>query len=87
MLLRLRSITYLAERINGYELVDPDERDLPPFEAGAHISVRVGDDLGGHLVHRSGGRVPGPDVEVLADAVPGGVPDRPLQERPVLPGR
>jgi vanillate O-demethylase ferredoxin subunit len=43
MLLRLRSITYLAQRINGYELVDRDEGDLPPFEAGAHISVRVGD--------------------------------------------
>jgi ferredoxin-NADP reductase len=43
MLLRVRSITYLAQRINGYELVDRDERDLPPFAAGAHISVRVGD--------------------------------------------
>ncbi len=42
MLLRVRSITYLAQRINGYELVDPDECDLPPFTAGAHISVRVG---------------------------------------------
>jgi ferredoxin-NADP reductase len=45
MLLRIRSITYLAERINGYELVDRDGRDLPPFEAGAHISVRLGDGL------------------------------------------
>jgi vanillate O-demethylase ferredoxin subunit len=45
MLLRVRSITYLAERINGYELVDPGGSDLPPFEAGAHISVRVGDEL------------------------------------------
>jgi ferredoxin-NADP reductase len=43
MRLRLRSITYLAERINGYELVDPEEHDLPPFEAGAHISVRLGE--------------------------------------------
>jgi vanillate O-demethylase ferredoxin subunit len=43
MLLRIRSITYLAQRINGYELVDRDERDLPPFSAGAHIAVRVGD--------------------------------------------
>jgi len=43
MLLRVRSITYLARRINGYELVDRDGRELPPFEAGAHISVRVGD--------------------------------------------
>jgi vanillate O-demethylase ferredoxin subunit len=43
MRLRVRSITYLAERINGYELVDPDGRNLPPFQAGAHISVRAGD--------------------------------------------
>ena len=42
MLLRVRSITYLAQRINGYELVDPDECDLPGFTAGAHVSVRVG---------------------------------------------
>jgi ferredoxin-NADP reductase len=42
MLLRVRSITYLALRINGYELVDPDESDLPGFTAGAHVSVRVG---------------------------------------------
>ncbi len=43
MLLRIRSITYLAQRINGYALADRDERDLPAFAAGAHISVRVGD--------------------------------------------
>ncbi len=45
MQLRIRSITYLAERINGYELVDPNGHDLPPFEAGAHISVRLGEEL------------------------------------------
>src|SRR5918912_657611 len=45
MQLRIRSITYLAEDINGYELVDPNGRDLPRFEAGAHIGVRLGDDL------------------------------------------
>jgi ferredoxin-NADP reductase len=45
MLLRVRAIIYLAERINGYELVDPDGRALPPFDAGAHISVRVADEL------------------------------------------
>src|SRR5271165_6661675 len=45
MLLRIRSITYLATRINGYEFVDPDGQDLPPFAAGAHISVRLGEDL------------------------------------------
>jgi ferredoxin-NADP reductase len=40
MLLRIRSVTYLAAEINGYELVDPRGRDLPRFEAGAHIAVR-----------------------------------------------
>src|SRR2546430_15338969 len=43
MLLRVRSITYLAQRINAYELTHQDERDLPAFSAGAHISVRVAD--------------------------------------------
>jgi ferredoxin-NADP reductase len=43
MLLRIRSITYLAPRINAYELVDRGEGDLPAFAAGAHISVQVGD--------------------------------------------
>jgi ferredoxin-NADP reductase len=42
MLLRVRSITYLAEAVNGYELVDPRGRDLPRFAAGAHIAVRHG---------------------------------------------
>jgi ferredoxin-NADP reductase len=43
MQLRVRSITYLAEAINGYELVDPRGRDLPRFAAGAHIDLRFGD--------------------------------------------
>src|SRR5215467_9900191 len=43
MQLRVRSITYLAEAINGYELVDPRGRDLPRFEAGAHIDLRFGE--------------------------------------------
>ncbi|MBV8506496.1 MAG: ferredoxin reductase, partial [Alphaproteobacteria bacterium] len=43
MLLRVRSVTYLAQRINGYELVDLEDRDLPAFTAGAHISVRACD--------------------------------------------
>ena len=43
MLLRVRSITYLAEAINGYEFVDPRGRDLPRFAAGAHIAVRHGE--------------------------------------------
>jgi len=42
MQLRIRSITYLAEEINGYELVDPNGRDLPRFAAGAHVGVRLG---------------------------------------------
>jgi ferredoxin-NADP reductase len=41
MLLRVRSISYLAEAINGYELVDPRGRDLPRFSAGSHIAVRA----------------------------------------------
>src|ERR1700686_2803698 len=43
MQLRVRSITYLAEDINGYELVDPNGRDLPRFSAGAHVGVRLGE--------------------------------------------
>jgi ferredoxin-NADP reductase len=42
MRLRIRSITWLADDINGYELVDPNGHDLPRFSAGAHIGVRVG---------------------------------------------
>ncbi len=43
MQLRIRSITYLAEDINGYELIDPNGRDLPRFTAGSHIGVRLGE--------------------------------------------
>ena len=42
MQLRVRSITYLAEAINGYEFVDPRGRDLPRFAAGAHVDLRFG---------------------------------------------
>jgi ferredoxin-NADP reductase len=45
MQLRVRSITYLAQDINGYELVDPNGRDLPRFSAGAHIGVRLGEQV------------------------------------------
>jgi vanillate O-demethylase ferredoxin subunit len=45
MLLRIRSITYLAVRINGYELADRDGNALPSFAAGAHISLRLGAGL------------------------------------------
>lgn len=41
MRLRVRSITWLADAINGYELVDSRGRDLPGFEAGAHIALRL----------------------------------------------
>lgn len=42
MQLRVRSITYLAEAIGGYELVDPRGRDLPRFLAGAHVELQAG---------------------------------------------
>ncbi|HLY44752.1 MAG TPA: PDR/VanB family oxidoreductase [Stellaceae bacterium] len=45
MRLRVRSITYLAEAVNGYELVDPNGRDLPRFAAGAHVGVRLGEGV------------------------------------------
>src|SRR3954452_4418911 len=45
MQLRIRSISYLAEDINGYELVDPNGHDLPRFSAGSHVGVRLGEDL------------------------------------------
>src|SRR5262249_16670297 len=45
MHLRIRSISYLAEDINGYELVDPSGHDLPRFSAGAHVGVRLGEDI------------------------------------------
>jgi ferredoxin-NADP reductase len=45
MQLRVRSITYLAPEINGYELVDPNGRDLPRFSAGAHVGVRLGESV------------------------------------------
>jgi vanillate O-demethylase ferredoxin subunit len=45
MRLRVRSIAYLAEDINGYELVDPHGHDLPRFAAGAHIGVRLGEEV------------------------------------------
>jgi vanillate O-demethylase ferredoxin subunit len=45
MHLRIRSITYLAEDVLGFELTDPNERDLPRFTAGAHVAVRVAPGL------------------------------------------
>lgn len=34
-----------AAGIFSFELVDPDGKELPPFEAGAHVEVRVGDKI------------------------------------------
>ena len=45
MHLRIRSISYLAEDVLGFELTDPNERDLPRFTAGAHVAVRVAPGL------------------------------------------
>ncbi len=39
--LRVRSVTFEAEGIHSYELVDPAGGMLPPFDAGAHIDVRI----------------------------------------------
>ena len=36
---RVRSITYQADWINAYEVVDSDNKDLPPFTAGSHIDI------------------------------------------------
>ena len=41
MELRLRQITFEAEGINTYEMVDPQGRELPPFIAGSHIDVHL----------------------------------------------
>src|SRR6201995_403710 len=42
MQLRVRSITYLAEAISSYELLDPRGRALPRFAPGAHVEVQAG---------------------------------------------
>ncbi|MDR6775568.1 MULTISPECIES: PDR/VanB family oxidoreductase [Azospirillum] len=39
--LRVRDIARLADDIVAFELVSPDGAELPPFTAGAHLSVRV----------------------------------------------
>lgn len=45
MLLFLRSITWLAPRVRGYEFADPRGRDLPGFDAGAHVELTLGNGL------------------------------------------
>ena len=52
MLLRIRSVTWLTDEINAYELVDPNGHDLPRFDAGAHIAVRLGPNDGSGAVWR-----------------------------------
>ena len=42
MQLFLRSITWLAPQVRGYELADPRGRDLPGFTAGVHVAVALG---------------------------------------------
>jgi len=39
--LRVRSITYEAEGILSFDLVDPEGKDLPAFDAGAHVDVQI----------------------------------------------
>ncbi len=34
-----------AAGIYSYELVDPDGKELPAFEAGAHLDVKIGDKI------------------------------------------
>ena len=41
MQLRVQSVTFEAEGILSFKLVDPVGRDLPKFEAGAHVDVEV----------------------------------------------
>ncbi|WP_027855167.1 PDR/VanB family oxidoreductase [Marinobacterium litorale] len=41
----LRKITFEGKSINSYEFVDPDGKDLPPFEAGSHIDIKVSSNV------------------------------------------
>jgi ferredoxin-NADP reductase len=41
----VRSMHRETERITAYELADPDDWDLPPFTPGAHLDVRLGNQL------------------------------------------
>lgn len=43
--LLVRQIRFEGKGIHSYEFVDPEERDLPAFDAGAHIDIHLGDDL------------------------------------------
>jgi tetrachlorobenzoquinone reductase len=41
LLVRVKSVTYEAERIHSYELRPRDGGELPPFAAGAHIDLKL----------------------------------------------
>ena len=43
--LRVKRISYEAERINAYELTDPMGGELPPFTAGGHIDLHLRNGL------------------------------------------
>src|SRR5258707_10323123 len=43
--LRVNKITREAQDIASFELVDPLGLELPPFTAGAHLDVRINDDI------------------------------------------
>jgi vanillate monooxygenase ferredoxin subunit len=43
--LRVSKITREAQDIASFELVDPAGLELPPFTAGAHLDVRINDDM------------------------------------------
>jgi vanillate monooxygenase ferredoxin subunit len=43
--LRVSKITREAQDIASFELVDPAGLELPPFTAGAHLDVRINDDI------------------------------------------
>ena len=43
--LRVSKITREAQDIASFELVDPLGLELPPFTAGAHLDVRIDDDI------------------------------------------
>jgi phthalate 4,5-dioxygenase reductase subunit len=41
MTLQIASITQVAEGVHSFELVSPEAGELPPFDPGSHIGVRV----------------------------------------------
>src|SRR5258708_39059745 len=43
--LRLHAVTCAAQGINFYELRDPNGGELPPFTAGAHLDVYLGNGM------------------------------------------